>query len=189
MPEPSTRKTRRTLLAGALGAGTFLAVTAVPAAARTTIVQGATGPTGATGATGPAGPRGVAGPTGSRGATGNIGPTGPAGEDATGLRSVIVYLPEAFDDFEFGWATVRNVTMTPPIFSYGAVDPVTFTFPPGAFGNNLADPEMIQITYLDGRVDMNQVQPISAVVAADGSATVVMPTEFGVSLGEFVPHY
>lgn len=130
-----------------------------PGAARTTIVQGATGATGA------------------------------AGENATGLRTVIVYLSEFSDTYEFDWASARNVSISPETFLASPGTTVTFTFPPGAFGSNLADPEQIQVTYLADRNDEFHVQPISAVVAADGSATVVMPTQLGRSLGEFVPHY
>lgn len=94
--ELPARSTRRTLLASAMGAGAIVVATVVPAAARTTVVQGATGPSGPTGPIGPAGPRGATGPTGAtgafgpRGATGatgtpgQVGPTGPTGVGVTG---------------------------------------------------------------------------------------------------------
>lgn len=90
--EATTRRSRRSVLSLAVGAGAAAVVaTPVLAAARssTIVVQGATGPTGptgargATGASGPTGPTGPIGATGPRGATGaaGIGVTGPTGAD------------------------------------------------------------------------------------------------------------
>lgn len=87
---PSPRHSRRLLLSSALGASALAAVAVAPAAARTTVVQGATGPTGATGATGPAGPRGATGATGATG-VGLAGPTGATG--ATGAPGMTVTGP------------------------------------------------------------------------------------------------
>lgn len=82
----SRRRTRRsvlTLAAGASAAAVAIAAP-LPAAARTVVVQGATGPAGPTGATGPRGATGATGPRGATGATGATGagvagPPGPPG--------------------------------------------------------------------------------------------------------------
>lgn len=94
-PAVDARRSRRALLAAAASASAF-GVLATPglAAARTTIVQGATGPTGPTGATGATGARGATGATGATGAagvgaTGSTGATGPAGPVAHAVLSVI----------------------------------------------------------------------------------------------------
>lgn len=90
---PSSRRSRRALLTTVAGVSALGVLGATDlAAARTTVLQGATGPTGAqgpTGATGSRGATGATGATGPRGATGSAGPTGPTGSTgATGATGV-----------------------------------------------------------------------------------------------------
>lgn len=71
----------------------------MPAAARTTLVQGATGPTGPAGPAGATGPRGATGPTGPRGVTGPAGangatvPAGPQSDTVVGVSMPLATYP------------------------------------------------------------------------------------------------